>query len=97
MKKKLVLKPFVLPVLYLSLLLLLMLYTAKSLYKEQPNEENDELNINVVDDNPTYIPVIDEVETYVLNPYIGENVQEQVGFYDYKGEKESQEKDGEDP
>lgn len=92
MKKKLVLKPFVLPVLYVSLLLLLMLYTARSLYKDTPKEENDETDISVVDDNPTYIPVIEEVDTFVLNPYIGENVQEQIGFYDYKGEKDSQEK-----
>lgn len=92
MKKRLVLKPFVLPVLYLVLLLLLMMYTASSLYKDRPKEENVEQDINVVDDNSTYIPVIDEVETFVLNPYIGENIEEQIGYYDYKGDKENQEK-----
>ena len=89
MKKKLVLKPFVLPTLYLSLLLILMLYTARALYKEPAKE-------NKIDDKDTevkdIVPVIEEVETYVLNPYIGEGIEEQVGFYDYKSEKEKQEK-----
>ena len=89
MKKKLVLRPFVLPIIYLSLLLLLMLFTAKALYKEKPNEEKDNVDIPIVDE---ITPVVGEVETFVLNPYIGENVKEQIGFYDYKGEKESQEK-----
>ena len=89
MKKKLVLKPFVLPVLYLVLLLLLMLYTANSLYKDEPKEKLSEEPYSIVDD--TTIPVIDEVETYVLNPYIGDNIQEKIGYYDYKGEKDIQE------
>ena len=90
MKKKLVLKPFVLPTLYLVLLLILMLYTVSSLYKDTPKKQNVEKEQNIVEDN--IIPVIEEVETFVLNPYIGENVQEQVGFYDYKAEKDIQEK-----
>ena len=89
MKKKLVLKPFVLPVLYLVLLLLLMLYTANSLYKDEPKTNLLDESYSIVDD--TTIPVIDEVETYVLNPYIGENIQEKIGYYDYKGEKDIQE------
>ncbi len=88
MKKKLVLRPFVLPLLYVSLLLLLMLYTAKSLYKEPVKEKKDDFKEEIKD----IVPVIDEVETYVLNPYIGEDVEEQVGFYNYKDEKEKQEK-----
>ena len=89
MKKKLVLKPFVLPVLYLVLLLLLMLYTANSLYKDEPKEKLSEEPYSIVEE--TIVPVIDEVETYVLNPYIGENIQEKIGYYDYKGEKDIQE------
>ena len=88
MKKKLVLRPFVLPLLYVSLLLLLMLYTAKSLYKGPVKEKKDDFQEEIKD----IVPVIDEVETYVLNPYIGEDVEEQVGFYNYKDEKEKQEK-----
>lgn len=88
MKKKLVLRPFVLPLIYLSLLLILILFTAKSLYKEKPKEKkiNDS---NLIDE---ITPVVNEIETFVLNPYLGEGVEEQVGFYDYKGEKDSQEK-----
>ena len=89
MKKKLVLKPFVLPVLYLVLLLLLMLYTANSLYKDEPKEKLSEEPYSIVEE--TIVPVIDEVETYVLNPYIGDNIQEKIGYYDYKGEKDIQE------
>ena len=88
MKKKLVLRPFVLPTIYLSLLLILMLFTAKSLYKEKPKEKT--VNDNSIIDE--IVPVVNEVEYFVLNPYIGENVLEQVGYYDYKGDKESQEK-----
>ena len=89
MKKKLVLKPFVLPTLYLILLLCLMLYTANSLYRD--DNDNLEKEPDIIVDNSTITPVIEEVDTYVLNPYIGENVQEQIGYYDYKGEKEQQE------
>ena len=87
MKKKLVLRPFVLPVLYLFLLLTLMLFTTKSLYKEK-NKEKKEEDKPVIED---IIPVINEVDTYVLNPYIGDMVQEKVGFYDYKGDIKDQE------
>ena len=91
MKKKLVLKPFVLPTLYLVLLLCLMLYTANSLYRDDNKENNLELESNTINDDTSFIPVIEEIDTFVLNPYIGENVQEQIGFYDYRGEKEYQE------
>lgn len=91
MKKKLVLKPFVLPTLYLILIMLLMIYTANSLYKDPaPSEDNVEMvNDEIID---KVIPVIDEVDIYVLNPFSGENVIENIGYYDYKGEKENQEK-----
>lgn len=90
MKKRLVLRPFVLPVLYVVLLLCLMLYTAKALYREEKPKEDTEIVFNdIIDDT---IPVIEEVDTYVLNPYFGENVSETVGYYDYKDDKEVQEK-----
>ena len=90
MKKKLVLRPFVLPTIYLILLVFLMMYTAKVLYSDkQVNEEVEITYNNVIDE---FIPVIEEVDTYVLNPFIGDNINEQVGYYDYKEEKENQEK-----
>ena len=58
MKKNLVLKPFVLPTVYISILLLLMLYTAKTLYKEPVKEENkDDKQVEVKD----IVPVIEEI------------------------------------
>lgn len=91
MKKKLVLKPFVLPTLYITLIVLLMMFTAKSLYKSPTPKQNDiELvNETIFDD---VIPVISEEESFVSNPYTGDGVEEKVGYYNYKGDKESQEK-----
>ena len=90
MKKKLVLKPFVLPTLYLFLIIMLMVIATKSLYKEKPKEENLEyVSDTVVEET---IPVLEEIEVYVLNPYSGDNIHESTGYYDYKAEKDSQEK-----
>jgi len=91
MKKKLVLKPFVLPTLYLIVIMLLMIYTVNSLYKDPlPKEEKLEMvNEELIDDT---LPVISEKDTYVLNPYSGEEVKEIVGYYDYQDEKDKQEK-----
>lgn len=89
MKKKLVLKPFVIPTLYVSLLILLMLFTAKALYKEKPkNKKIEDTNHEIKD----VIPVIEENDSFVLNPYVGEDIEEQIGYYDYKADKETQEK-----
>ena len=91
MKKKLVLKPFVLPTLYLIVIVLLMFYTVNSLYKDPiPKEENmDMINEEIIDNT---VPVVSEKDIFVLNPYSGEDVKEIIGYYDYKGEKQSQEK-----
>ena len=91
MKKKLVLKPFVLPTLYLIVILLLMIYTINSLYKDEPvkDENLDMVSEQTLDET---VPVVKEEDIYVLNPYSGENINETVGYYDYKGEKEAQEK-----
>lgn len=91
MKKKLVLKPFVLPTLYLIVIMLLMIYTVNSLYKDEPvkDENLDMVSEETLDET---VPVVKEEDIYVLNPYSGENINETVGYYDYKGEKETQEK-----
>ncbi len=88
MKKKLVLKPFIIPILYLLLLILLMMFTAKALYKEKPKKEAKEDTSKEIKD---IVPVIEETDTFVLNPYLGEDIQEQIGYYDYKADKEVQE------
>ena len=91
MKKKLVLKPFVLPTLYLIVIMLLMIYTVNSLYKDEPvkDENLDMVSEETLDET---VPVVKEEDIYVINPYSGENINETVGYYDYKGEKETQEK-----
>ena len=91
MKKKLVLKPFVLPTLYLIVIMLLMIYTVNSLYKDEPvkDENLDMVSEETLDET---VPVVKEEDIYVINPYSGENINETVGYDDYKGEKETQEK-----
>ena len=91
MKKKLVLKPFVLPTLYITLIFALMIFTAKSLYKSPtPNEKDIELvNDTLFHDT---VPVINIEDIYVSLPYKGEEVKETIGYYDYKDTKENQEK-----
>ena len=91
MKKKLVLKPFVLPTLYITLIFSLMIFTAKSLYKSPTPKEKD---IELVNDTlfSDTIPVINIDDIYVSLPYKGEDVKETIGYYDYKDTKENQEK-----
>lgn len=91
MKKKLVLKPFVLPTLYLIGIMLLMIYSVNSLYKDpKPQEDNLEMvDEEVIDDT---VLVVSETDTFVLNPFSGDDVKEIIGYYDYQENKENQEK-----
>lgn len=91
MKKKLVLKPFVLPTIYGLLIISIIVLTAGTILKGQPEKGNE---IELVTDKTLedVIPVMDQDEVYVLNPYIGDNIKEKIGYYDYKGEKNAQEK-----
>ncbi len=90
MKKKLVLKPFVLPTIYITLLVSLMILATSMLYKDKPSEEVKEFApVDIFDET---IPVINSEEVYILNPFLGENVVETVGYYNYQSDEESQEK-----
>lgn len=91
MKKKLVLKPFVLPTIYGLLIISIIVLTAGTILKGKPEKGNE---IDLVTDKTLedVIPVMNQDEVYVLNPYVGDNIKEKVGYYDYKGEKTSQEK-----
>ena len=91
MKKRLVLKPFVLPTLYIMLVVSIMLLTARALYKEKPVKEPP-LDTSEESVFETIVPVINVEDIYVQAPYSGENIEEKVGYYNYQGEKESQEK-----
>ena len=91
MKKKLVLKPFVLPTLYITLIVGLMMFTAKSLYKSSTPQEKEVEQVSefIFDDA---IPVISADDVYILNPYSGDKVEEKIGYYNYQDDKEKQEK-----
>lgn len=90
MKKRLVLKPFVLPTLYIGFLILMMVLATKALYRDQkPIEEKEYLSDEIIEE---VIPVVNTEEVYVLTPYSGENVVEKIGYYNYQGDEESQEK-----
>lgn len=91
MKKKLVLKPFVLPTLYIMLVVAIMMFTANVLYKDSGAKEN---NQDYVADSifENTLPVANTTDVYVLSPFSGEGVHERVGYYNYKGEQSSQEK-----
>ena len=90
MKKKLVLKPFVLPTLYITLIVSLMVYASKALYKDsKPKEKEVEYVTDTIFED--IIPVINTTDVYVLNPYSGDSVIEKVGYYNYKADNKSQE------
>lgn len=87
MKKKLVLKPFVLPVIYSIIIVALVVgiyFTTK------PNLE--------VEDNYTYVSgtILDEyvpvvnTDTIILRPYTSESVTIGKNYYDYKEQEEQQ-------
>ena len=88
MKKKLVLKPFVLPTLYILMVVVLMSMSTAMIYEE--DEENDDINYVsdvIVDDT---VPVLSTEETYILKPFTSDKVTVTTGFYNYLGEENSQ-------
>lgn len=87
-RKKLVLKPFVVPTLYVLFILIAIILAVKMTYKEKPKEEP----VVSVDESifETIVPVIND-DTYVLNPYSGENVTVNVDFYRQNDNSELQE------
>ena len=90
MRKKLVLKPFVLPTLYIVFLVSMMFMATSTLYKKQEpkvieEKEQEEKHEDIV-------PVVYESDEYVLRPYEGQDVVESIGYYNYDGDETSQEK-----
>jgi len=87
MKKKLVLKPFVLPTLYILMVVALMFMSTTMMYQE------DDDDINYVSDSvlDNTIPVISEEEILVLKPFTNENVTVTTGYYNYQDEQTNQE------
>ena len=89
MKKKLVLRPYVLPLFYILLVIFLMNLSTGVLYKEIPQEDNLEYVNEEIFENT--LPVMKEEEEVVSNPYNGDNVQVIVGYYNYQGNEIEQE------
>ncbi len=90
MKKKLVLKPFVLPTIYITLIVSLMILAVNTLYRDNSQDKvNEFISEDIFDET---IPVINTEENYVLSPYRGDNVTEKIGYYNYQSDEKSQEK-----
>ena len=89
MKKKLVLKPFVLPSLYILMVIVLMTMSTTLIYKEK--EEDDDLTYvsdSIIDDST---PVVNDSQIIILKPFTSENVTVVSGYYDYQAEAANQE------
>lgn len=91
MKKKLVLKPFVLPTIYMIMLISLLFVGTNIMYSEEPSPEityvsNTSLNNDVIPTLQT-----EEEDEIVINPYTGENVTIISNFYNYEENNENQE------
>ena len=96
MKKKLRLKSYVLPVLYVCLFALTFyttLVVSNALSKNKKTKDTKE-NINYVNESiiEEEKPVINETTTKMLKPYTNENVKIGKTYYDYKADNESQQK-----
>ena len=86
MRKKLVLKPFVIPTLYtvFAVVVLVSLFFSVEVVKEK--EMLTYVNKSILD---TYIPVIN-AEEKIVKPYISDKVTTSNNYYDYKGNDEEQ-------
>ena len=88
MKKRLVLKPFVLPTLYIIMVVTLMFMSTTMIY-----EKDDDEDITYVSDSifNNTLPVINSDEVFVLNPFSSDKVKITTGFYNYQEEESKQE------
>lgn len=88
MKKKMKLKPFVLPTIYVIAVFTLIIsiyYTAKTL--KMDDEYFTYVTSDIID---TDIPVV-STDIKISRPYTDKNVKIGKSYYDYKGKKEDQE------
>ena len=88
MKKKLVLKPFVLPTLYILMVVTLMFMSTTMIYEKEEDENITYVSDSIFNDT---LPVISSDEVFVLNPYASEKVKITTGFYNYQEEESKQE------
>ena len=87
MKKKLVLKPFVLPVIYSIIIVALVVSVY---FTTKPNIETEDnytyVSGTILDE---YVPVVN-TDITILKPYTSEKVTIGRNYYDYKGEEDEQ-------
>ncbi len=88
MKKRLVLKPFVVPTLYIMLVIVGIMIAVRLTYKDIPKEDTSLYVSEEIIDNT--VPVVNE-EVYVLSPYSGEDVKIKINYYNENDDKEAQE------
>lgn len=90
MKKKLVLKPFVLPTIYMIMLISLLFVGTNIMYSEEPSPEityvsNESINSDI-------IPTLEvEDDKTVINPFTSDKVTVISNFYNYNDNAENQE------
>lgn len=88
MKKKLVLKPFVIPTLYLVFAVTVITSLFFSIKLEKSNDNLTYVSKIILD---SYIPVIN-TEEKIVKPYTSDKVVIDNNYYDYKGKDEDQTK-----
>lgn len=90
MKKKLVLKPFVLPTLYMIMLISLLYVGTNIMYSEEPSPEITYVSNTSLNDD--VIPTLEQetIDT-VINPYTKENVTVISNYYNFEDDSEKQE------
>ncbi len=89
MKKKLVLKPFVLPTLYILMVIALMVMSTNLLYKGPKEEDLTYVSDSILDNS---IPVINSEEIFILSPFNSDKVKVVSSYYNYQEEATNQEK-----
>lgn len=88
MKKKLVLKPFVIPTLYLVFAITVITSLFFSIKLEKSKENLTYVNKIILD---SYVPVVN-TEEKIVRPYTSDKVVIDNNYYDYKGKDEDQTK-----
>lgn len=88
MKKKLVLKPFVLPTIYIIMVIALMSISTTMIYNNEEDTNITYVTDEIVDE---ILPVISTEEIYITKPYTSDKVTIATGYYNYLGDSTSQE------
>lgn len=86
MKKKLVLKPFVIPMLYTIFAVVVIVSLFLSIEVTQEKENLTYVNGSILDE---YVPVV-SVEEKLIKPFIDEKVVISNNYYDYQSTEEEQ-------